>query len=144
MDIQDRLKSYLDYKELTYKQFESICGLGNGTAARISDKTRETLLNRISIGCPDLNTSWLMTGEGDMLRPIVTQHVGDIDGDAQNVNVYNSDAAYTTLLKIVESHQATTDSLIDLFKSQQAQSNKQMEQTDKLISLLQAIIERAK
>lgn len=69
MNVQERLKQYLKHKSLTYKQFEQICGLSNGTAARLRETSRESTLNSIA-NSSDLNISWLMTGEGEML----TQH----------------------------------------------------------------------
>lgn len=66
--IKDRLQVFLASKELTAKAFEEKCGLGNGTCAAISDKTRSTTFNRISKGFPELNIEWLKTGEGEMLK----------------------------------------------------------------------------
>lgn len=67
MDIQTRLKKYLDLKGLTFKEFESICGLSNGTAARLRDTTRVSTFNRIANSI-DLNIEWLKTGKGDMMK----------------------------------------------------------------------------
>ncbi len=44
-----------------------MCGLSNGTAARLRESTRQSTLNRIANSC-DLNIEWLLTGEGEMLR----------------------------------------------------------------------------
>lgn len=65
-DIQKRLKLYLEAKRLTFKDFEKICGLSNGTAARLRETTRKSTFDRIANAC-DLNASWLLTGEGPML-----------------------------------------------------------------------------
>lgn len=65
-DIQQRLKSYLETKRLTFKDFEKVCGLSNGTAARLRATTRKSTFDRIANAC-DLNASWLLTGEGPML-----------------------------------------------------------------------------
>lgn len=67
MNLQSRLKKYLEVKKLTNKEFEIICGLSNGTAARLRETTRESTLNRIANSC-DLNTHWLLTGEGEMIN----------------------------------------------------------------------------
>lgn len=63
-----RLKQYLDFKNLSAKDFERITGLGNGTCAKISERTRQTTYDRISNSSVDLNINWLLTGEGTMLR----------------------------------------------------------------------------
>lgn len=64
--MQGRLKKYLKAKSLTYKDFESICGLSNGTAARLRPTTRESTFDRIANSC-DLNIKWLLSGEGSMI-----------------------------------------------------------------------------
>lgn len=67
MELQDRLKVYLKSKNLTFKDFETICDLSNGTAARLRDTTRNSTFDRIAKKC-DININWLKTGEGEMLN----------------------------------------------------------------------------
>lgn len=63
-----RLKEYLSVKGMNAKDFERITGLGNGTAARLSNSTRQTTYDRIAKSAIDLNPEWLRTGEGKMLK----------------------------------------------------------------------------
>lgn len=65
--MQNRLKLYLSTKSLTYKDFENLCSLSNGTAARLRPTTRKSTLDRIANSC-DLNINWLLTGEGKMIN----------------------------------------------------------------------------
>lgn len=67
MELQNRLSEYLNLKSLTFRDFERICGLSNGTAARLRETTRKTTFDRIANAC-DLNVDWLLTGEGKMLN----------------------------------------------------------------------------
>ena len=67
--VSSRLREYLTFKSWTAKDFERITGLGNGTAARIGEATRKTTFVRISNSDVDLNIKWLLTGEGEMLKP---------------------------------------------------------------------------
>lgn len=76
MTLQLRLKDYLKYKGLTNKKFEKICGLSNGTAARLRETTRESTLNRIANSC-DLNTKWLLSGEGEMISKTAKSSLED-------------------------------------------------------------------
>lgn len=64
-----RLKQYLNAKGWNAKDFERITGLGNGTAAKLSEATRSTTYDRISNSGVDLNVEWLRWGEGEMLKP---------------------------------------------------------------------------
>lgn len=66
--IQNRLNEYLKVKSLTNKDFELMCGLSNGAAAKLSEKSRKTTFDRL-VERSDLNVDWLLTGEGEMLSP---------------------------------------------------------------------------
>lgn len=66
MALQERLNEYLCEKSLTFRDFERMCNLSNGTAARLRETTRKSTFDRIAISC-DLNIDWLLTGEGEML-----------------------------------------------------------------------------
>lgn len=65
MSLQSRLTEYFSDKSLTFRDFERLCGLSNGTAARLRETTRKSTFDRIAISC-DLNIEWLLTGEGEM------------------------------------------------------------------------------
>lgn len=65
MSLQSRLTEYLSDKSLIFRDFERLCGLSNGTAARLRETTRKSTFDRIAISC-DLNIEWLLTGEGEM------------------------------------------------------------------------------
>ena len=84
MTLQDRLSEYLGFKSLTFRDFEKICGLSNGTAARLRITTRKSTFDRIANSC-DLNVDWLLTGVGDMLTesPMKTAALRD---DKKKVN----------------------------------------------------------
>lgn len=134
MGLQERIREFIHYKSLTPKQFEQITGLSNGAFAKLSDNTRQNTINRISIAFPELNTDWLLTGEGEMTKPI--QQVGDIsNSNVSGVNVSGTDIhinpnAYDTLLQIVERNQKTTE--------------KFQEQIDRLISIIEKNYELSK
>ena len=100
----------------------------------MSDNTRHSTIDRISIAFPELNTNWLLTGEGEMTKPI--QQVGDIsNSNVSGVNVNGTEIhinpdAYNTLLEIVKSNQKVTERF-------QKQTEKFQEQLDRLISIIE-------
>lgn len=119
---------YISYKRMTVQMFELKTGISNGSVAKMGDNTRRSTLDKISNKFPDLNTDWLLTGEGEMLK--TTQSVGDIsNSNVSGVNVngkeihISSMEAYSTLLKIVESNLKTTE--------------KFQEQIDRLIGVIE-------
>lgn len=67
MNVSDRLKYYIHYKNLTVAEFERIVGLSNGTVDKMTHRTRESTYNRLSKAFSDLNIEWLRFGEGNML-----------------------------------------------------------------------------
>ena len=127
MDIKGRLMQFITHTGLSVQAFENAVNLSNGAVSRMGDGTRRTTINKISNRFPELNTNWLVTGEGEMLKPIQTvgdisnSHVAGVNVNGQEIHI-NPDA-YNTLLKIVESNQKTTE--------------KFQEQIDRLISIIE-------
>ena len=74
MSIKDRLLQYTKLKRLSVREFERICGLSFGTAARLTGTSNPATFRKIEANC-DLNTDWLIKGEGNMLKPVVVNHV---------------------------------------------------------------------
>lgn len=103
MDIQTRLKEFLRYKKLTYKDFELKAGLANATASRIGENSRSNTFVRVSKAFPDLNIQWLKTGAGEMLNPGVPSPSFDASPD--------SAPSVSALLDIIRSQQEAIRSL---------------------------------
>ena len=68
MNLQERLRQYIEYKGLNPAKFEKAAGLSNAAVDKMGDNTRTSTLDKISKAFPDLNISWLRTGEGEMLK----------------------------------------------------------------------------
>lgn len=69
--VSSRLKQYIDYQGNSVRQFETDCGLNNGTLARmIRNNTTLTSdnLTKVLESNPDLDADWLLTGVGEMLK----------------------------------------------------------------------------
>lgn len=127
MGIKERLMQFVGYKNISVQAFESNVNLSNGAVSKMGEGTRRSTIDKISNVYPELNINWLLTGEGEMIKPI--QSVGDIShSNVSGVNVSGQDIhinpnAYDTLLKIVESNQKATE--------------KFQEQIDRLISIIE-------
>lgn len=76
MGLKERFCDYLEFKGVTPKKAERNSGLSNGAISKMGDNTRRSTIDKISNAFPDLNTTWLLTGEGDMFN-------------SDNVNRYN-------------------------------------------------------
>ena len=127
MDIKDRFAEFIAYKGLSKRKFQESIGVSNSYIQNISNGISADVLHRISNIYSELNTDWLLTGKGEMLKPIQT--IGDIsNSNVAGVNVNGTEIhinpdAYNTLLKIVEANQKATE--------------KFQEQIDRLISILE-------
>lgn len=144
MDIQSRLKQFLQVKGLTPKEFEVRAGLANASASRINENSRTSTFDRIATAFPDLNIEWLTNGEGDMLKP-ANQSAGNVSGhNICGVNINGREIhitcpdEYETLLAIVNENKAATEKYQAMAEKYQAQLDKAQQQIDELIALLKA------
>lgn len=67
MSVKERLKEFAKCKERSVRQFEYNCGLTLGYINAIRQSIQPDKIMSIASRYPDLNTAWLMTGEGEML-----------------------------------------------------------------------------
>ena len=66
--VKQRLISFLKFKNLSQAKFEKAIGVSNGFVNNISKGIGADKLQRILSIYPELNTDWLITGEGEMLN----------------------------------------------------------------------------
>ena len=67
MTVKERLIRFIKYKNLSQKRFEAAVGLSNGYVNNIRRSVTAEKLQLIALRFPELNKSWLLTGEGEML-----------------------------------------------------------------------------
>lgn len=77
--VKSRLLEFLKYKNLSQKKFEIACGLANGYVNNIRKSITIEKLQKITRQFPELNKTWLLTGEGMMLNS-VAQTAANIHG----------------------------------------------------------------
>ena len=65
--IKARLTAYLRYKGINKSEFGRIIGVSNAYISSIRKSIQPDKAEKIASSFPDLNITWLMTGEGDML-----------------------------------------------------------------------------
>lgn len=69
MELKDRIKFFLKESGISQRKFEISIGKSNGYVNNIVKTISVDVLNSIIKAYPELNTEWLMTGEGEMLKP---------------------------------------------------------------------------
>ncbi len=65
--LKERLDTFLRNKNLSQAKFAEIVGLSVGFANNVKNSISTKSLTKIKMAFPDLNTTWLLTGEGEML-----------------------------------------------------------------------------
>ena len=68
MNTRERLKLYLSSIGISEGNLEKEAGLSTGFVSKVGDSIRTKSLEKILGKFPDLNTSWLLTGEGPMFK----------------------------------------------------------------------------
>ena len=89
LTAKDRLIEFLDSEKIGQNAFEKKAGIANGYISHNKGSIGTKIISKIAIAYPDLNTAWLLTGEGEMLKS------GNGSGKDMNgyrmVPVYNFD-----------------------------------------------------
>lgn len=75
MDINERFEKFFEYKGIKRSEFERRCGLSNGYTRNLRDSPKSEKLKDILNAFPEINPTWLQTGEGEMIRPCVNSSV---------------------------------------------------------------------
>ncbi len=68
MTVKERLKKFIKSQGIGQAAFEREIGLSNGYVNNIRQSIQPDKVERIIERYPQLNSGWLMTGQGDMLR----------------------------------------------------------------------------
>ena len=66
--IKDRILLWTEYQNISVSAFERKCGLSVGYVSNLKPNTNSKKINDILRAYPQLNKTWLLTGEGSMLN----------------------------------------------------------------------------
>lgn len=86
--VKERLIAFINYLGMSKNAFENACGLSTRYVSNISASVSPDKLKQISLKFPELNVEWLLTGQGDMLREILS--TSTISGDITVNGNHNS------------------------------------------------------
>ena len=108
--VKERLKAFIEYKKISIRSFENRCGLSYGYVNNMRVSIQPAKLKSISLQFPDLNKSWLLTGEGEMLVPtegntVATESIGNYG------NVFKSSGIVSIPAKVWDVIEKQADSL---------------------------------
>lgn len=128
MCVRIRLQEFINSKGINISDFERFCGLSNGYVHKIKNSVGKRGLADIQRVFPELNTNWLLTGEGEMFNPSISQSVTGSNNTAVagNGNLVNT----STLIEELAAQRRLTEKV-------QMQLDKSQEQIDRLLTLLE-------
>lgn len=89
--IKDRLKTFIKHKGISIRAFEAKCGFSYGFVGNMRNSMQPDKVMKIAHQFPELNTGWLMTGEGDMLREERVTESGAVLNFTDGVPYYDED-----------------------------------------------------
>lgn len=79
--VKQRLMEFIIYLGITQARFERACGMSNGYINNLKKTLGAEKLQNVLRAFPELNTEWLLYGEGEMLKPqqqAAQNNIGDI------------------------------------------------------------------
>lgn len=110
--VKERLIAFIEFKGLSKNKFEMMCGLSKRYVSNISKSIQPEICKKISLVFPDLNTGWLMTGDGEMLKAAepTAQESNGVYVPQEFVRMFNN---MTEMAKIQEGNIAKLTAMVD-------------------------------
>jgi phage repressor protein C with HTH and peptisase S24 domain len=65
--VKERIIAFLQYKNISKNAFEVACNMSKRYVSNIKGVPGSRIIKNINEAFPELNTAWLLTGEGEML-----------------------------------------------------------------------------
>ena len=108
--MKDRLIIFLEYLGIGQNKFAQNVGLSAGYVNNLGENISSRSLNKILNVYPQLNEKWLLTGKGEMIKPINTQKAkgnNSINSNINNIegNVTISHNDFSNLLELQKGYQ---------------------------------------
>lgn len=102
MNVKSRLLEFVAYTQMSKRKFQEKIGVSNSYIQNISESIGADIMNRISIQYPELNMTWLLTGEGEMLKKTVSGNIVSSSDKKETRPRIPYDAAAGTLTEAME------------------------------------------
>lgn len=143
MGVKDRLIEFVTYTQMSRRKFQEYIGVSNSYIQNISEGIGNDVMNSIAKRFPELNIAWLLTGEGEMLKPDSGIHNNKVSGNSGTVTMNNGQHISISLPEEGTQKIINPDGSVQII-SNQSKSNEYLEllrEKDKQIERLLSIIE---
>lgn len=132
--VKERLISFLKYKELSQSKFEKICGFSNGYINNIRSGIGADKLQSVLCNFPELNATWLISGEGEMLKSLSIGDNNLIGNEISHSSIDNRHY-YSDSPDVLKAQ-------VDLLEERIKEKDAQIKEKDAQISRLLTILEK--
>lgn len=126
--MNERVLEFIGYLNISVAEFERNCELSNGAVSKMGDNTRTSTIDKISNRYPDLNTTWLRTGEGEMLKSGAVVGGNGIAVSGNNVK--------TGSVSVVGGEAAALKEKVKMMQTLLEEKDKLIEEKERLIKVL--------
>lgn len=105
MSVKQRLISFIKYNNIGQKKFARIVGVSDGYVNAIRVSIQPDTVHKIAMQFPELNTGWLLTGQGKMLYDntnegkIIENKVVEVQSNPKDVKLIESQQDIISLQK---------------------------------------------
>lgn len=136
--VKERLISFLEYKKISKSEFGRILHVSNAYVTSLRKSISPEILKGIALNFPDLNTTWLLTGEGEMLKGESPKMP-----DNQEKNAKNNINISINVLKTMEEQAASLLAQSETMRSLSESIKTRDRQIDRMLSMLEEWQQRA-
>ena len=114
MNTKDRLKEFLSAKNIGRNKFEFQIGVSRGYLSTKSEIISSEVIEKTIDLFPDLNLEWLITGKGEMFKPIDTSSsiISTQSQAESNQDEFDKDKLIELLMRTVKTYQTREDELL--------------------------------
>ena len=88
MTVKERLTAFIKAENISQAAFEKTVGLSNGYVNNIRRSIQPEKIQRIAQSFPQLNTGWLLTGEGNMAKSSTNTNVSPTNNDCMQSGLF--------------------------------------------------------
>lgn len=110
--VKERLIIFLKYKKIGQVKFADTIGVSRGFVANIRKSIQPDKIKRISECFPELNTGWILTGEGSMLKEeTVNQDTVKKSRIEDIIDIANDTVIHNRFLDVINSMNLTASDI---------------------------------
>ena len=106
---KQRLMEFITYKGISQGKFERLCEMSNGYLNNLKKTLGAEKLQNVIRAFPELNTEWLLYGEGEMIKKTSTTINGDITITGDNNSHIGHGNTYSNFPAIIEIKENAVD-----------------------------------